>query len=51
MMFLSTWKALARISSEIDGFDPKTAFPTVITPGFWLLRAARATALFVPLLN
>jgi hypothetical protein len=51
MVFLSTWKALARTSFKIYGFEPSTTFATVITPGFWLLNATRATALFVPLLN
>ena len=28
-----------RISSAMDGFDPKTALATVMIPGFWLLKA------------
>ena len=40
----SVWKAFARISVEMSGFDPKIAFAMRITPGFWLLKAARATA-------
>jgi hypothetical protein len=47
-VLLSTWKALARISSDKDGVDPNTALATVITPGFWLLKAAIATAFSVP---
>jgi hypothetical protein len=34
-----------RTSGLIGGLDPKTAFALVMTPGFWLLKAAIATAL------
>lgn len=40
----SVWKAFARILVGMSGFDPKTALAMVITPGFWLLKAAMATA-------
>lgn len=50
MMFFSTWNALVRTAELIGGFDPKTAFATVMTPGFWLLRPANATALVSPTL-
>lgn len=42
---------MARTSGLIGGLDPKTAFAMVITPGFWLLRPAKATALVCPELN
>ncbi|URE06414.1 hypothetical protein MUK42_19255 [Musa troglodytarum] len=51
MVFLSTWKALARTSSEMGGLDPNTASATVMVPGFWLLRAPMATVLVYPGLN
>ena len=49
--FLSTWKAFLRTSADIAGFDPNTAFAMVITPGFWLLNEAMATAFVVPTLS
>ncbi|KAF4350852.1 hypothetical protein G4B88_027765 [Cannabis sativa] len=51
IMFLSTWKALARTSGLMGGSEPNTAFAMVITPAFRLLRAAKATAGVCPLLN
>ncbi|KAK8496937.1 hypothetical protein V6N13_064192 [Hibiscus sabdariffa] len=42
--FLSNWKAFVRTSGLIGGFDPKTALAMVITPAFWLLSPANATA-------
>ena len=45
MMLLSTWKALASISVDMSGLEPKTALAMVITPGFWLLRPTIAIAL------
>lgn len=51
MVSLPTWKALAKTISEMGGFVPKTALAIVITPGFWLLRAAMATAGVGPWLN
>uniref|UniRef100_A0A2P2J7F3 Uncharacterized protein n=1 Tax=Rhizophora mucronata TaxID=61149 RepID=A0A2P2J7F3_RHIMU len=35
----------------MGGLDPKTAFAIVMTPGFWLLNPAKATALTFPMLN
>ena len=49
--FWSNWNALARKSGLIGGSDPKTALAMVMTPGFWLLRPAKATALVFPILN
>ena len=48
---MSNWKALARTSGLIGGFDPKIAFAMVISPGFWLLRPENAKALVSPMLN
>ena len=48
---MSNWKALARTSRLMGGFDPKTAFAIVISPGFWLLRPEKAKALVSPMLN
>ncbi|KAE8699234.1 hypothetical protein F3Y22_tig00110584pilonHSYRG00371 [Hibiscus syriacus] len=45
------WKALERRSGLMGGCEPNTAFATVITPGFWLQRAAKATAFVWPRLN
>ena len=50
-MFLSSWKALLRISALIGGVAPNTAFAMVITPAFWLLRPANANAGVCPRLN
>ena len=36
------------MSLAIAGVEPKTALAMVMTPGFWLLRAAMATALPYP---
>ncbi|GMN29497.1 hypothetical protein TIFTF001_051726 [Ficus carica] len=35
----------------MEGFDPNTEFAIVITPAFWLLRPAKATAGVCPGLN
>ncbi|KAK6288985.1 hypothetical protein POUND7_000526 [Theobroma cacao] len=41
----SSLKALARRSGLMAGSDPNTALIAIVmTPGFWLLKAARATA-------
>ena len=48
---MSNWKALMRTSGLMEGFDPKTAFAMVISPGFWLLRLEKAKALVSPVLN
>ena len=48
---MSNWKALTRTSGLMGGFDPKTAFAMVISPGFWLLRLEKAKALVSPMLN
>ncbi|KAK8482232.1 hypothetical protein V6N13_027121 [Hibiscus sabdariffa] len=46
--FLSNWKAFVRTSGLIGGFDPNTALAMVITPAFWLLSPANATAAVFP---
>ena len=43
--------ALARTLLAIGAFDPKTALVIVMAPGFWLLKAASATALPYPTLR
>ncbi|CAH2079154.1 unnamed protein product [Thlaspi arvense] len=47
----SIWKALARTFGSIAGLDPNTVLAIVITPAFWLLKAAIATAGVRPRLN
>jgi hypothetical protein len=37
-------KPWAKTTSDIGGFDPKTALAIMMVSRFWLLRAARATA-------
>ena len=44
MTLLSSYNALVRTSEEMGGFDPKTAFAIVLTPGFWLLKPAKSIA-------
>ncbi|KAK8628084.1 hypothetical protein V6N13_063796 [Hibiscus sabdariffa] len=46
--FLSNWKAFVRTSGLIGGFDPKTSLEMVITPAFWMLSPANATAVVFP---
>jgi len=40
----SNWNALARTFRLVGGLDPKTVLTIEMTPGFWLLKAANATA-------
>ena len=40
-----------RTSGLMGGSDPKTALAMVISPGFWLLRPEKDTALVSPMLN
>ena len=43
------WNAFARIVGFMAGLAPNTVLAIVMTPGFWLLRAANATAGALPM--